>query len=130
MAHWPRSQTFLAEANRLMSLSARDLEGDQAWLVEHAGAPIGYYRLTFEGVAAEIEELFVEPAWIGRGIGRRLFEHAVATARDNGCVRLEWDSDNEARGFYLAMGAHVTGTRPSGMQGQAPLNRMRINVNV
>jgi GNAT superfamily N-acetyltransferase len=126
MAYWPHDAAYLAEANRLLSLSAQDLERDEAWVVEHDAAPVGYYRLTLHGEAGEIEELFVEPKWIGRGIGRKLFEHATAIARRSGCTRLEWETDAYAAGFYLAMGGTEIGTRPSAIEGGGPLTRMRL----
>ena len=126
MAYWPRDPAYLAEANRLLSLSAQDLARDQAWMVEHAGTPVGYYRLTLHGDLAEIEELFLEPEWIGHGIGRKLFGHAIATARRRGCTRLEWETDADAAGFYLAMGGREIGSRPSGIEGDGPLARMRF----
>jgi GNAT superfamily N-acetyltransferase len=128
MAHWPHDAAYLAEANRLLSLRADDLARDDAWVAEREGTPVGYYRMTRRGASAEIEELFVEPEWIGRGVGRRLFEHAAGTARGGGCERLEWDTDSHAVGFYHAMGGREIGTKPSGIAGEAPLTRMRLDL--
>ena len=128
MAYWPHDAAYLAEANRLLSLNAQDLVRDEAWVVERAGIPVGYYRLTLHGDVAEIEELFLEPEWIGHGIGRRLFEHAVGSARRRGCARLEWETDADAAGFYRAMGGREIGTGPSGIEGGEPLSRMRLDL--
>lgn len=128
MAYWPHDAAYLAEANRLLTLGAEDLACDEAWLVERDGTPVGYYRLTLHGDLAEIEELFLEPEWIGHGIGRKLFEHAVASARRGGCTGLEWETDADAAGFYLAMGGREIGTRPSGIEGSEPLIRMRLDL--
>jgi GNAT superfamily N-acetyltransferase len=128
MAHWPHDAAYLAEANRLMSLSGKDLEHDEAWVLEQDGRPTGYYRLSIEADVAEIEELMVEPAWIGQGMGRRLFEHAADAARRLGCARMEWDTDENPAGFYGAMGGKMIGTRPSGIEGEAPLTRMRLDL--
>jgi GNAT superfamily N-acetyltransferase len=127
MAHWPQSPEYRAEANRLVSLSAVDLDRDEAWVAELDGVTVGYYRLSVEGDVAEIEEMFVDPPRIGQGIGRRLFEHVLASARRSGVRRLEWDTDANAAGFYLAMGGQPLGTSPSGIAGD-PLTRMRITL--
>ncbi|MFJ2031853.1 GNAT family N-acetyltransferase [Streptosporangium sp. NPDC087985] len=58
--------------------------------------------------------LFVEPDAIGQGVGRRLFEHATATAANLGFARLTIDADPNAEPFYLAMGATQIGATPSG----------------
>jgi len=130
MAYWPRDAAYLAEANRLLSrsLTTRDLARDEAWIAERDGAPVGFYRLSIDGDSAEIEELMVEPAWIGRGVGRALFEHAVTTARRAGVHWLEWDTDGNAAGFYRAMGGREIGTRPSGIPGDDPLIVMRFEI--
>ena len=128
MAYRRHDAAYLAEANRLVSLSAEDLARDEAWAVERHGKPVGFYRLTLHGDLAEIEELFVEPEWIGHGIGRKLFEHAVASARRCGCTGLELETDANAAGFYLAMGGREIGTRPSGIANAEPLIRMRLDL--
>jgi hypothetical protein len=51
---------------------------------------------------------------MGRGIGRRLWEHAVGTARDAGFTALRVEADPHAEGFYLTMGARRIGEAPSG----------------
>jgi GNAT superfamily N-acetyltransferase len=55
-----------------------------------------------------LEDLFVEPACRGRGIGRRLLTELAALARARGCGRFEWsvlDWNAPAIGFYEQMGA-------------------------
>jgi GNAT superfamily N-acetyltransferase len=57
----------------------------------------------------ELSRLMVEPAAIGTGRGRQLWQHAVATARRLGATVLTVDSDPNAEGFYLRMGAVTVG---------------------
>jgi GNAT superfamily N-acetyltransferase len=49
-----------------------------------------------------LEDLFVDPASRGQGIGRRLIEDLVALARSRGWSRLYWHTraDNPARKLY------------------------------
>jgi GNAT superfamily N-acetyltransferase len=55
-----------------------------------------------------LEDLWVAPSAMGRGIGRRLFERAAGIGRERGCTRMEWDAEPNAVGFYERMGAsHV-----------------------
>ena len=129
MAHWPRDPGYLAEAERLMSLDAASLERDEAWVLDDGLRAIGYYRLALDGDRAEIEELFLEPTIIGRGLGRTLFEHCAIRARELGIRRLVWTFERETLAFYLAMGGQVTGTRPSGIAGDAPLTEMELRLD-
>ena len=76
MGHWDRPPAYLAEAVSLMSLSGEDIQRDEAWVLDDGAQIVGFVRVSAAGADAEIEELHLEPAWIGRGLGRRLFERA------------------------------------------------------
>ena len=55
-----------------------------------------------------LEDLFVKPAYRGRGVGRALLERLAAIAVDRGCGRFEWsvlDWNEPAIGFYKKLGA-------------------------
>jgi GNAT superfamily N-acetyltransferase len=55
-----------------------------------------------------LEDIFVEPGWRGRGLGKRLFAHVAATALERGCNRLEWavlEWNAPAIEFYRSLGA-------------------------
>jgi GNAT superfamily N-acetyltransferase len=55
-----------------------------------------------------LEDLFVEPEFRGRGIGKALLERVAAIAVEKGCLRFEWavlDWNTPAIEFYRAMGA-------------------------
>jgi GNAT superfamily N-acetyltransferase len=126
MGHWDRSPDYLAEAGRLMSLTSNDLRRDEAWMALVNGATAGFYRLSRADDRFEIEEFHLEPPMIGRGIGRRMFEHATERARAAGGRWLVWSTDSNSLGFYLRMGGEITGTVPSGIEGHEPLTAMRL----
>ena len=130
MGHWPRDPAYLAQAVELMSLDAADLERDEAWILEDGAGAIGFYRLSLAGKAAEIEEFHLEPDRIGKGFGRAMFDHAVSRAGERGVTRLEWSCDEYALGFYLAMGGRVTGSTPSGIEGDEALTEMALQIDV
>jgi GNAT superfamily N-acetyltransferase len=55
-----------------------------------------------------LEDLFVLPAWRGRGVGAALLRHLARVASEQGCGRMEWSVLNwneSAIGFYRKMGA-------------------------
>jgi GNAT superfamily N-acetyltransferase len=57
-----------------------------------------------------LEDLYVQPAHRGRGVGRALLQRVAGIAAERGCGRLEWsvlDWNERAIGFYRGMGATV-----------------------
>lgn len=54
--------------------------------------------------AAELDALFVDPAFMRRGIGRALLDDALALARARGCQRIEVTANPRALEFYVKMG--------------------------
>ena len=55
-----------------------------------------------------LEDLFVEPALRGHGIGRALWRHCAKLAQTRGCGRMEWavlEWNQPARDFYRRLGA-------------------------
>ncbi len=55
-----------------------------------------------------LEDLFVQPAHRGDGVGKSLLQHLARLAVERGCGRLEWsvlDWNVDAIGFYEQLGA-------------------------
>ena len=73
-------------------------------MAEADGRPVGWAARSRAARSGWLEDLWVEPAWIGRGLGRALFEHVAAEARQRGARRLEWEAEPNAQGFYEHLG--------------------------
>jgi GNAT superfamily N-acetyltransferase len=65
----------------------------------------GWAAVVPKGEVCWLDDLWVEPAAMGRGLGRRLFERAAELGRELGCTRMEWEAEPNALGFYERMGA-------------------------
>jgi len=85
-----------------------------ALIAERAGAPCGfalwYYSVsTFDGrPKLYLEDVFVDPAARGKGIGRAIFAELARRAIAAGCSRMEWsvlDWNAPSIAFYRSIGA-------------------------
>jgi len=65
-----------------------------------------------------LEHIFIEPAYIGRGIGRRLVEHGKKVCREKGLEKLKVLADPHSRGFYEKIGARYVREEPSNIAGR------------
>jgi len=61
-------------------------------------------------LGSELEDLFVDPDWMRRGIGRTLVLDAIVTARAQGLKRIEVTANDHALAFYRRMGFVLDGT--------------------
>lgn len=81
-------------------------------------APVGLalYYFTYSTWAGRpklyVEDLFVDSALRGSGLGRRLLATLAREALSTGCKRLDLSvkTDNQARGFYGHLGLKPSGT--------------------
>jgi GNAT superfamily N-acetyltransferase len=76
---------------------------DEPILAERDGRVVGWASVERRGDVLWLEDLWVEPAAMGRGVGRELFERAKALGA--GSTRMEWEADPNAVPFYERMGA-------------------------
>lgn len=100
--------------------------GQERWVAEDGGAIVAWAALVPPGAdgAAELEDLWVDPAALGRGLGRRLFLIAADRARELGARQLRWEAEPKAVGFYEHMGAETVGTATSAWGRTLPVMRV------
>jgi GNAT superfamily N-acetyltransferase len=116
-AHWGYSTEFLAAVRAELCYDEKQLQSDRMrfFVLEQEGRPVGFYALArLSNTQVELDALFVEPGYIGQGLGRQLIEHAKSVAAKMGAVRLIIQGDPNAESFYLASGGVLTGTKESG----------------
>lgn len=112
-AHWGYDDAFMAACRDELTVTAATLDAWTVRLAERDDAAVGFYALSSKDGEACVEMFFVDPPAIGTGVGKALWPDMVAHAvRDAVTMRIE--SDPDAEGFYLRMGATRTGTAPSG----------------
>jgi N-acetylglutamate synthase-like GNAT family acetyltransferase len=114
-AVWGYSDQFMADCVAELTISEADIRTQQFFVLNLDGEVIGFCALLENGEGeGELAHVFVEPARLREGHGRRLVEHAKDAARARGWQSLLVESDPNARGFYAACGGTQIGTVPSG----------------
>jgi GNAT superfamily N-acetyltransferase len=113
-AVWGYDASFLARCRAAMTLMPEKLRAHPFYVAtDSEGKPLGFYGFEPEAGGVGLDMFFVEPDVIGRGVGRALWDHAVAIARALGHRELVVVSDPNASGFYLKMGCRSAGAVPS-----------------
>lgn len=73
--------------------------GEQTWVAEVDGAPVGYARTT----PGWLDDLYVQPAHQGSGVGRALLELVTALQPTGFCLWV-FETNTPARAFYARHG--------------------------
>jgi GNAT superfamily N-acetyltransferase len=112
--HWGYDRSFLDACRGELTFQPDELGARRITVAEADGRVLGFYSLDGEPPSGELGNMWVEPDSIGTGVGRRLWHHAIQSARTAGFMMLRIGAEPFAEGFYLAMGAKRVGETPSG----------------
>lgn len=93
------------------AITPSQIERDIFHVAEHDGALSGFYSLILTG-ELELDLMFVADSVQGLGLGTMLFRHMTAEAKRRGIASIRIVSHPPSVGFYQAMGAIITGTKP------------------
>jgi GNAT superfamily N-acetyltransferase len=111
---WGYDTAMVQEAAADLDLSPEAMQAKEVYVADLAGEPVAFASIVRGSDVWRLDDLWVDPAWMGRGIGRHLFMYAADRARLLGARRLEWETDPNAVGFYEKMGgAYVRDSPPT-----------------
>jgi GNAT superfamily N-acetyltransferase len=103
-AYWGHDEDWVRSWAGRGDFSAEALMSKPTLVADFAGRAIAFAMLIPKGEVAWLDDLWVEPDYIGRGVGTRLFETAADRARELGAKRMEWEAEPNAVGFYERRG--------------------------
>lgn len=125
-AHWGYDRAFMEAVAPSLAPTADELRQGVFVLVRDERIA-GFYAFLSKAGSVFLESLFVAPEWIRQGCGEQLWRHAIEFARGAGHADFLIESDPNAEGFYLRMGAKRIGEIVSPASGKTlPLLRCEI----
>ncbi len=116
--HWGYPEHWMKIWAPQLTFSSDYFKQNESWVAIDDEGPMAFYTLLDQHGIAWLENLFVMPEFMGLGLGKQLFRHAVEIARQRGYTRLQLEADPNAIGFYERMGMHKIGERNSEVDGQ------------
>jgi GNAT superfamily N-acetyltransferase len=116
--HWGYPERWIESWHDTLTIRPEFIAANVAYSALEDDCAVGFYLLTIESDGLHLDHLWIAPPAMGRGIGRALFEHAVAQARELGHRSLKIESDPNAEGFYARMGARRVGEAVTEIEGQ------------
>lgn len=108
-AHWGYSEHLMGMWKPQLTFPADYFIETEGWAAELDDNPVAFYTLEGKDGSAWIENLWVVPEHMGKGIGKQLFLDALSRSRSKGYQILRLEADPHAAGFYEKMGMYQVG---------------------
>ena len=113
-AYWGYEPGVMEQFRAELTVHRRDLDEYDHYVIMSRSKIVGFYALDpIDTEKTDLKLFFVDPRFIGKGIGRSLMTHACQTAGTLGHTKLQIESDPNATIFYKKMGATLVGQAPS-----------------
>ncbi len=107
--YWNYPAHLMAQWAQTPIITAESIVKDVVYKLGDESTILGWYRLLVDVSPMVLDDLWVLPQFIGKGLGRTLFEHAVGQARAYNAQSFELDADPNAKLFYEKVGCVVVG---------------------
>ncbi len=115
--HWGYPDEWITRWAPTLTVTPEFITAHPTVVARMEADAIGFAALTGLGRQLRLEHLWVLPEFMGRGIGRGLFQEIARVGRAAGWSSVQVISDPHAEGFYLRLGARRVGEQISDLEG-------------
>lgn len=116
--HWGYPERWMDIWKNALTILPQFIADNEVYAATVESEVAGFYGLIVSGGKVQLEHMWIDPEYIGRGVGKQLFDHAIRVAVNLGADSIEIESDPNAEGFYKHMGARQVGESISELEGQ------------
>ncbi|MED0902060.1 GNAT family N-acetyltransferase [Bacillus cereus] len=110
-ATWNYSEEFILACKEDLTITEEYIKNNFVYVLENDNTKIGFFSFLRNDNALDF--LYMHPSYKGKGYGKILWEFVIEQAEGLGIKSFTIDSDPNAKGFYLKMGAKLIGETPS-----------------
>lgn len=129
-AHWPYAPEQIEAWREDLVVTSKDIVTTPVYALEEKGGIAGFFQLLPQGECWTLEHFWVAPEHMGKGLGRSLFEYAVAIAGEGGAHRIAIDADPHAEAFYCACGATTQSVVAAPIAGEPHRLRPQMTIDI
>lgn len=117
-SHWGYPSHWMAQWQSVLTVTPASITAHETYVARAGEHIVAFCALRRNGDILRLEDLFVLPGRMGRGVGGSLFRCSRRRAHEMGFAFVEIESDPNAAGFYERMGAERIGTDTTILDGQ------------
>ena len=127
-AHWNYSSEQIEKWKDDLTISAEYIDKYEVYKLKEDDKLIGYY--SFQSVdykKVKLDNIFINPEFIGRGYGKILMNHFFKKVKSKGFENIYLDSDPNAEKFYQNLGFKVIGQLENSIKNRfLPIMELKI----
>ncbi|MBE7103375.1 GNAT family N-acetyltransferase [Bacillus cereus] len=110
-ATWDYNEEFILACKEDLTITEEYIKDNFVYVLENDNTKIGFF--SFLRNENTLDFLYIHPDDKGKGYGKILWMFVIEKANELGLKSFTIDSDPNAKGFYLKMGAKLIGETPS-----------------
>jgi N-acetylglutamate synthase-like GNAT family acetyltransferase len=127
-AYWNYSKKQLEHWKDELTISEDYIINNTVYKLTFNKVIVGYYSFIDErSDCIKLDNLFIHPNYIGKGLGKLLLEHCIVNAKEKNINLITLDSDPNAKQFYLNADFKVVGELKSSIKDRfLPIMELQI----
>ncbi|MEA1009290.1 GNAT family N-acetyltransferase [Bacillus cereus] len=110
-ATWNYSEEFILACKEDLTITEEYIKNNFVYVLENDNRKIGFFSFLRNDNALDF--LYIHPRFKGIGYGKILWKFVIEQANELRIKSFTIDSDPNAKGYYLKMGAKLIGETPS-----------------
>lgn len=116
--HWQYPEQWIQQWVDDLTITEEYINKWPVFVAELSGSICGFCALTQGNNDWELDHMWIDPDFIGQGLGGALHAQVIGEARSLKIDRLTTLSDPQAQGFYQKMGWRLIADIPSSIPGR------------
>ena len=116
-SYWGYSLEQIAQWKDDLTISVEYINQAEVYKLINENQLVGYYSyLELDNKKVKLDNIFLEPDFIGKGYGKVMMNHFIQHVKDKGYERIELESEPNAEKFYQNLGFKVIGRLESSIK--------------
>jgi GNAT superfamily N-acetyltransferase len=127
-SYWGYSLEQIAQWKDDLTISVEYINQAEVYKLIKENQLVGYYSyLELDNKKVKLDNIFLEPDFIGKGYGKVMMNHFIQHVKDKGYERIELESEPNAEKFYQNLGFKVIGRLESSIKNRfLPIMELEI----
>jgi N-acetylglutamate synthase-like GNAT family acetyltransferase len=130
--YWGYSYEQMELWSEVLTITKTYLETQQVYKLMVDNTIVGYYAFFYEDQhTIRLDNLFILPAHIGKGLGQMLMDHFLNKVKQAGITKVTLHSEPKAEEFYAKCGFITTGQKETSVKDRyLPIMELNISTHL